>query len=47
MVYQHYWLDMKTREIAESLVCPEGTVKLYLSRARLQLAELLEDLQDD
>ncbi len=41
MVYQFYWLEMKTREIAEVLGCPEGTVKVYLARARKVLAEQL------
>jgi RNA polymerase sigma-70 factor (ECF subfamily) len=43
MVYQFYWLGMKTREIAEVLGCPEGTVKVYLRRARTVLAGQLEN----
>lgn len=38
-----YWLGYKTREIAEVIGTPENTVKVYLSRARARLAELLED----
>jgi len=45
MVYQYYWLELKMREIAEILGCPEGTVKVYLLRARKVLAEKLGDLQ--
>ena len=41
MVYQYYWLDLKMREIAEILGCPEGTVKVYLLRARKALADQL------
>jgi RNA polymerase sigma-70 factor (ECF subfamily) len=47
MVYQYYWLELKTREISEILGCPEGTVKVYLSRARKALSGQLEDLADD
>jgi len=47
MIYQFYWLELKINEIAEILGCPEGTVKVYLSRARNSLAELLEDPDND
>jgi DNA-directed RNA polymerase specialized sigma24 family protein len=47
MVYQFYWLGLKTREIAEVLDCPEGTVKVYLLRARSALAETLGALRND
>jgi RNA polymerase sigma factor (sigma-70 family) len=47
MVYQFYWLGLKTREIAEVLDCPEGTVKVYLLRARSALAETLGALKND
>ena len=40
-----YWQGFKTREIAEVLGSPEGTVKVYLLRARKQLASLLEELK--
>lgn len=51
MVYQFYWLELKMREIAEILGCPEGTVKVYLLRARkflaVQLAGEHGDIQND
>lgn len=47
MVYLNYWLELKLREIAEVLDCPEGTVKVYLKRARATLAESLEGIKDD
>jgi len=39
-----YWQGFKTREIAEVLGTPEGTVKVYLLRARQILAISLEGL---
>ena len=39
-----YWQGFKTREIAEVLGSPEGTVKVYLLRARQILALSLEEL---
>lgn len=41
MVHLFYWLDLKVREIAEVMDCPEGTVKVYLQRARNSLAASL------
>jgi RNA polymerase sigma-70 factor (ECF subfamily) len=46
MIYQYYWLGLKTREIADVLDCPEGTVKVYLLRARKALAEQLGVLRN-
>lgn len=43
MVYLSYWLGLKMREIAEVMGCPEGTVKVYLARARQELAIQLEE----
>lgn len=40
-----YWQGFKTREIAEVLATPEGTVKVYLLRARKILAGKLEELK--
>ncbi len=42
MVYQYYWLELKMREIAEILDCPEGTVKVYLlvRQSSLKLSDL-------
>ncbi len=43
MVYLVYWLGLKVREVAEVMDCPEGTVKVYLARAKKLLAIQLED----
>ncbi len=37
VVYLHYWLDAGVEEIAELIGAPAGTVKSYLSRARVRL----------
>lgn len=47
MVHLFYWLGFKIREIAEVMDCPEGTVKVYLQRARMQLAGLLGEFPHD
>lgn len=47
IVHLHYWLDLKIREIAAVLDCPEGTIKVYLRRARKALAEHLEHSADE
>lgn len=47
MVYLYYWLELKIREIAEVLDCPQGTVKVYLKRARAALAESLGEFEYD
>jgi RNA polymerase sigma-70 factor (ECF subfamily) len=47
MVYLFYWLEYKIREIAEIMGCPEGTVKVYLSRAKKHLAAELGELSDE
>jgi RNA polymerase sigma-70 factor (ECF subfamily) len=41
MVYLFYWLELRIREIATVMDCPEGTVKVYLSRAKAALAKQL------
>ncbi len=46
MVRLHYWLGYRVREISEVMDCPEGTVKVYLQRARKHLAGSLGDLLD-
>jgi RNA polymerase sigma-70 factor (ECF subfamily) len=45
MIRMFYWQGFKTREIADVLGSPEGTVKVYLLRARQRLAVLLEELK--
>lgn len=47
MVHLFYWLDLKVREIAEVMDCPEGTVKVYLQRARNSLAASLGGIRND
>ena len=47
MVHLHYWMGYRIREIAEILGCPEGTVKVYLARARNQLASALDGLEGE
>lgn len=47
MIHMFYWLGFRVREIAEVMDCPEGTVKVYLRRARKQLAARLGDLLDE
>ena len=47
MVHLFYWLDLKVREIAEVMDCPEGTVKVYLQRARNSLAASLGGIRHD
>lgn len=37
-LYLYYYLDLSTREIAEAISCPEGTVRNRLFRAREELA---------
>ena len=39
----HHLADLGTAQIADELGIPEGTVKSRLSRARAQLAELLDE----
>ena len=43
VVALHYLLDLSVRDIAASTGVPEGTVKARLSRARLALAQLLNE----
>lgn len=42
----HYWEEMKTRELAEVLEIPEGTVKSRLRRARVALEKELAALAE-
>jgi RNA polymerase sigma-70 factor, ECF subfamily len=39
VINMHYWLDCPVEEIASTLGVPAGTVKSYLSRARVRLRE--------
>jgi RNA polymerase sigma factor (sigma-70 family) len=39
----HHLADLGTAQIADELGIPEGTVKSRLSRARAQLAEMLDE----
>lgn len=41
VLHLYYYLDMTTREIAESLALPEGTVRARLHRAREQLGHIM------
>lgn len=47
IVHLYYWLGLKLREIAEVLECPEGTVKVYLQRAKASLSQFLEGYSDE
>jgi RNA polymerase sigma-70 factor (ECF subfamily) len=47
MVYLFYCLEFRIREIAEVMDCPQGTVKVYLLRARKILAEQLGSYLDE
>lgn len=42
-IYLYYYLDMSTREIAEALSSPEGTVRGRLHRAREQLGQIMTE----
>ena len=42
-VVLHYLADLGVAEIAAELGIPEGTVKSRLSRARVRLADLLDE----
>lgn len=42
-----YFQDMKIKEIAETLQCPEGTVKTWLNKALKALRDKLEPKGDD
>ena len=44
VVHLHYWLDTSVDDIAELLAVPSGTVKSYLSRARLRLRKRAQAL---
>jgi DNA-directed RNA polymerase specialized sigma24 family protein len=46
VVVLHYLADLGTAEVAAELGIPEGTVKSRLSRARAQLAGLLEEREE-
>jgi RNA polymerase sigma-70 factor (ECF subfamily) len=46
-VVLHYLADLSVADIAAQLGVPEGTVKSRLSRARVRLAGLLDDTEDD
>lgn len=50
VLYLYYYLDLNTREIAEIVTSPEGTVRTRLFRAREALAQMLkneEEMGDD
>jgi RNA polymerase sigma-70 factor (ECF subfamily) len=47
VVVLHYLADLPVADIAAQLGVPEGTVKSRLSRARIRLAGLLDDTEDD
>ncbi len=44
VVHLYYWLDTSVDDIAELLAVPPGTVKSYLSRARLRLRKRAQAL---
>ena len=46
VVVLHYLADLGIADIAHELATPEGTVKSRLSRARQQLAALLDDREE-
>jgi RNA polymerase sigma-70 factor, ECF subfamily len=43
VVVLHYVYDLPVADVATSAEMPEGTVKVYLARARARLATLLQD----
>ena len=45
IIHLYYWQGFKIREVAEILDCPEGTIKVYLLRAREKLSSLLERMK--
>jgi len=47
VVVLHHLADLGTAAIAAELGIPEGTVKSRLARARAQLAELLDEREED
>jgi len=46
VVVLHYLADLGIAEVAQELGIPEGTVKSRLSRARAQLADLLDEKEN-
>jgi RNA polymerase sigma factor (sigma-70 family) len=42
-VFLTYWEDLSVAQVAERLGIGEGTVKRYLSRAKLRLKEVLDE----
>jgi len=47
VVVLRYLCDMRVADIATSAEMPEGTVKVYLARARAKLAALLRDVDGE
>src|SRR5690349_1495627 len=47
VVVLHYLADLGTAQIARDLGIPEGTVKSRLSRARIRLADLLNEREEE
>jgi RNA polymerase sigma-70 factor (ECF subfamily) len=45
-VVLHYFHDLPVAEVAASLGCAESTAKVHLHRARLALADLLDELRE-
>jgi RNA polymerase sigma-70 factor (ECF subfamily) len=43
----HYIYDMAVSEIAETVGCAEGTVKVHLSRGRATLAQRMSERQEE